>query len=76
MFITVPPNVDYGRHQTHDAVATKGQECGSTVLASTLDESIQEGREDLIAGDSETAFARFTTAFDERQRRPNAKAGG
>ena len=61
---------------TCGAVVSKAREYGSTVLASTLDEWIQEGREDLIAGDSETAFARFVAAFDERKRRPNAKAGG
>ena len=37
---------------------------------------LQEGREDLIAGDTETAFARFVAAYDERKNRPNAKAGG
>ena len=61
---------------TCGAVASKAQEYGSTVLASTLNDWIQEGREDLIAGDTETAFARFATAFDERKRRPNAKADG
>ena len=61
---------------TCSAVASKAQEYGSTVLASTLDEWIQEGREDLIAGDTETAFARFATAFDDRKTRPDAKAGG
>ena len=61
---------------TYSAVASKAREFGSTVLASTLDEWIQEGREDLIAGDNETAFARFVTAFDERQTRPQSKAGG
>ena len=61
---------------TCSAVATKAQEYGSTVLASTLDEWIQEGREDLMAGDTETAFARFATAFDERKRQPNGKSGG
>ena len=58
------------------AVASKAQEYGSTVLASTLDEWIQEGREDLIAGDTETDFARFATAFDERKSRPNGNASG
>lgn len=61
---------------TCSAMASKAQEYGSTVLASTLDEWIQEGREDLIAGDTQTAFARFVTAYDERKRRPNAKAVG
>lgn len=61
---------------TCGAVASRAREYGSTILASTLDEWIQEGREDLIAGDTETAFARFATAFDERKRRPGAKAGG
>ena len=60
---------------TCSAVASKANEYGSTVLGSTLDEWIQEGREDLIAGDTETAFARFVTAFDERNRRLNSKAG-
>lgn len=54
---------------TCNAVASKAREYGSTVLASTLGEWIQEGREDLIAGDTETAFARFVTAYDERKRR-------
>ena len=61
---------------TCSAVASKAREYGSTVLASTLDEWIQEGREDLIAGDTETAFARFVTAYDERKSRPKSKAGG
>ncbi len=61
---------------TCSAVASKAREYGSTVLAATLDEWIQEGRADLIAGDTETAFARFATAYDQRKRRPNAKAGG
>ena len=60
---------------TCSAVASKAQEYGSTVLASTLDEWIQEGREDLIAGDTETAFARFATAYDERKRRPTGEVG-
>ena len=42
---------------TCSAVASKAREYGSTVLASTLDEWIQEGREDLIAGETGTAFA-------------------
>ena len=50
---------------TSKAVASEACEYGSTVLASTVDEWIQEGREDLIAGDTEIAFARFATAFDE-----------
>ena len=62
--------------RTCGAVASKAQEYGSTVLASTLDEWIQEGREDLIAGDTETAFARCATAYEERQRPPNSKASG
>ena len=37
---------------TCSAVDSKAREYGSTVLASTLDEWIQEGREDLIAGDT------------------------
>ena len=61
---------------TCGAVTSKAREYGSTVLASTLDEWIQEGREDLIAGDTETAFARFVTAYDERKNRPKSKAGG
>ena len=61
---------------TCSPVASKSREYGSTVLASTLDEWIQEGREDLIAGDTETAFARFVTAYDERKNRPKSKAGG
>ena len=61
---------------TCSAVASKAREYGSTVLASTLDEWIQEGRENLIAGEIGTAFARFITAFDERKRRPKAKAAG
>ena len=61
---------------TCSEVASKAHEYGSTVLGSTLDEWIREGREDLIAGDTETAFARFVTAFDERNRRLNSKAGG
>ena len=61
---------------TCSAVASKAREYGSTVLASTLDEWIQEGREDLIAGDTETAFARFVTAYDERQKRHDGRAGG
>ena len=51
------------------AVASEAQAAGSTVLASTLAEWIQEGREDLVAGDTETAFARFAAAYDERRRR-------
>ena len=61
---------------TCSAVASKAREYGSTVLASTLDEWIQEGREDLMAGDTETAFARFATAFDERKRRADVRRGG
>ena len=61
---------------TCSAVPSKAREYESTVLSSTLDEWIQEGREDLIAGDTETAFARFATAFDERKNRPKSKAGG
>ena len=61
---------------TCSAVVTKAREYGSTVTESTLDEWIQEGREDLMAGDTETAFARFATAYDERKNRPNGKAGG
>ena len=61
---------------TCSAVASKAQEFGSTVPETTLDDWLQEGREDLIAGDTETAFARFVTAYDERKNRPNAKAGG
>ena len=57
-------------------MASKAREYGSTVLASTLDEWIQEGREDLIAGDTKTAFARFVTAYDERKRRPKSQASG
>ena len=60
---------------TCSAVVSKARQYGSTVLASTLDEWIQEGCEDLIAGDTETAFARFATAFDERKSRPNGKTG-
>ena len=58
---------------TCSAAASKAREYGSTVLASTLDEWIQEGREDLIAGDVDTAFARFATAYDERKRRPEGR---
>ena len=54
---------------TYSAVASKAQEYGSTVLASTIAEWLEEGRGDLIAGDVDTAFARFTAAFDERRRR-------
>ena len=61
---------------TCSAVVSKAREYGSTVLASTLDEWIQEDGEDLIAGDTETAFARFATAYEERKRRPKSKAGG
>lgn len=61
---------------TCSAVASKAREYGSTVLASTLDEWLQEGREDLIAGETETSFARFVTAFDERKNRPKSKASG
>ena len=61
---------------TRNTVASKAREHGSTMDEATLDEWIQEGREDLIAGDTETAFARFVTAFDERKRQPNGKAGG
>ena len=61
---------------TCSAVARKAHEYGSTVLASTLDEWLQEGREDLISGETETAFARFVTAYDERKNRPKSKAGG
>ena len=61
---------------TYSAVATKAREYGSTVLASTLDEWIQEGRDDLIAGDSETAFARFATAYEERKRLPGGRTNG
>jgi len=61
---------------SHSAVASEAQEYGSTVLASTLHEWIQEGREDLMAGDTETAFARFVTAYDERKSRPKSRAGG
>ena len=42
---------------TCGAVPSKAREYESTVTESTLDEWIQEGREDLIAGDTETAFA-------------------
>ena len=61
---------------TCSAVVSKAREYGSTVLASTLDEWIQEGRGDPIAGDAETAFARFVTAYDERKNQPKSKAGG
>ena len=61
---------------TCGAVPSKAREYESTVTESTLDEWIQEGREDLIAGDTETAFARFVTAFDDRKTRPDANAGG
>lgn len=61
---------------TCSAVAGEAREYGSTVLASTLDEWIQEGREDLIAGDAETAFVRFVTAYDERKSRADRKDGG
>lgn len=60
---------------TCSAVASRAREYGSTVLASTLDEWIQEGHEDLIAGDTQTAFARFATAYEERKSRPKSKAG-
>ena len=59
---------------TYGAVATKAREYGSTVTESTLDEWLQEGRGDLIAGDTETAFARFTAAFDQRKSRPDGGA--
>ena len=60
---------------TCSEVVSKAQEYGSTVTESTLDEWIQEGREDLIAGDTETAFARFVTAYEERKSRPKSTAG-
>ena len=74
VFISVLATADCGATRPKRG-GHKGQEYGSTVLAATLDAWIQEGREDLIVGDTETAFARFATAFDERKRRPNAKAG-
>lgn len=60
---------------TCSAVASKAREYGSTVLASALDEWIQEGREDLMAGDTDSALVSFTTYFDKRERRPDSKAG-
>lgn len=61
---------------TCSAVASNVRKYESMVLASTLEEWLQEGHEDLIAGDTETVFARFVTPYEERKRRPDAKAGG